>query len=409
MSQAVIEPRVRRGVVRDRIAVTSNHAAAYAARDSEVDVVAAYPITPQTPAVEKIAEFIANGEMNAEYIPVESEHSAMSALIGASAAGARTFTATSSQGLFYMYELLYIASGLRLPIVMALATRAASAPICIHGDYQDLASVRDTGWIVMIASSAQEVYDSVIMAYRIAEDSRVLLPVMVAYDGFLISHTTEPVELYDLELIRKFAPKRIDRPILDSRRPITMGVMAIPDWYYEIKYQLIDTMHNSMSVIKEVHDEFNKTFGRNYKLIEEYRLEDADYVVLTYGGIWGNVKRAVDMARKSGIRAGALRLRLFRPFPTEELVRAVEGVKAVAVVDRAVSPGAPIEGPVAIEVATTLKSRGLDIPVVSVVHGLGQRTVFSRDVAELIRMLSTSEPTEMARSTMYMGVREYGS
>ncbi len=260
----------------------------------------------------------------------------------------------------------------------------------------------------MIASSAQEVYDSIIMAYRIAEDNRVLLPVMVSYDGFLMSHTTEPVELYDLELIRRFAPKRIDRPILDSKRPITMGVMAIPDWYYEIKYQLIDAMHNSMSVIKEVHDEFNKTFGRNYRLIEEYRLEDADYVVLAYGGIWGNVKKAVDAARRIGIGAGALRLRLFRPFPTEELVKAVEGVKAVAVVDRAVSPGAPIEGPVAIEVATALKSRGLNTPVISVVHGLGQRTVFSRDIAELIRMLSTSEPMEMARSTIYMGVREYG-
>ena len=409
MSQAVIEPRVRREVVRDRIAVTSNHAAAYAARDSEVDVVAAYPITPQTPAVEKIAEFIANGEMNAEYIPVESEHSALSALIGASAAGARVFTATSSQGLLYMYELLYIASGLRLPIVMALATRAVSAPICIHSDYQDLASVRDAGWIVMIASTAQEVYDSVIMAYRIAEDNRVLLPVMVSYDGFLMSHTTEPVELYDLELIRKFAPKKIDRLILDSRRPITMGTMAVPEWYYEIKYQLIYAMRNSMSIIKEVHDEFNKTFGRNYRLIEGYRLEDADYVVMTYGGIWGNVKRAVDTARKRGIKAGALRLRLFRPFPTEEVIKAVEGVRAVAVIDRAVSPGAPIEGPVAIEVATALKSRELDVPVVSVIHGLGQRTVFSRDINELIRILSTSELVEIVRSTMYMGVREYGS
>ncbi len=226
---------------------------------------------------------------------------------------------------------------------MALATRAASAPICIHGDYQDLAAVRDTGWVVLIASSAQEVYDSIIMAYRIAEDGRVLLPVMVAYDGFLMSHTTEPVELYDLDAIRSFAPKRINRPILDSRRPITMGVMAIPEWYYEIKYQVIDAMHNSMDVIKGVHDEFNKTFGRNYRLIEEYRIDDADYVIITYGGIWGNTKKAVDMARKSGIKAGALRLRLFRPFPTDDLVRAIEGVKAVAVIDRAVSPGAPIE------------------------------------------------------------------
>ncbi len=157
----------------------------------------------------------------------------------------------------------------------------------------------------MIASSAQEVYDSIIMAYRIAEDGRVLLPVMVAYDGFLMSHTTEPVELYDLDVIRRFAPKKIDRPILDSRRPITMGVMAVPEWYYEIKYQLIDAMHGAMHVIREVHDEFNKVFGKNYRLVEEYRIDDADYLVISYGGIWGNTKRAVDLARRRGIRAGA--------------------------------------------------------------------------------------------------------
>jgi pyruvate ferredoxin oxidoreductase, alpha subunit (EC 1.2.7.1) len=219
--------RERESIVRARLGLTSNHAAAYAARDVDVDVIAAYPITPQTPTVEKIAEFVANGEIRAEYIPVESEHSAMSALIGASAAGARTFTATSSQGLFYMYELLYIASGLRLPIVMAIASRAASAPICIHGDYQDVMSMRDTGWIMIIASSAQEVYDSIIMAYRIAEDQRVLLPIAVAFDGFLMSHTTEPVELYHEEYVRKFTPKNLDRLILDSSRPITMGAMAV--------------------------------------------------------------------------------------------------------------------------------------------------------------------------------------
>ncbi len=210
MSLTVIKSRIGREIIRDRVAITSNYAAAYAAKDAEVDVVAAYPITPQTPAVEKMAEFIANGELSAEYIPVESEHSALSALIGASAAGARVFTATSSQGLLYMFELLYIASGLRLPIVMGLATRAVSAPISIHGDYQDFAATRDSGWVIMIASSAQEVYDSIIMAYRIAEDNRVLLPVMVSYDGFLMSHTTEPVELYDADTIRGIRTKEAE-------------------------------------------------------------------------------------------------------------------------------------------------------------------------------------------------------
>jgi len=398
--------RERESIVRARLGLTSNHAAAYAARDVDVDVIAAYPITPQTPTVEKIAEFVANGEIRAEYIPVESEHSAMSALIGASAAGARTFTATSSQGLFYMYELLYIASGLRLPIVMAIASRAASAPICIHGDYQDVMSMRDTGWIMIIASSAQEVYDSVIMAYRIAEDQRVLLPVGVAFDGFLMSHTTEPVELYHEEYVRKFTPKNLDRLILDSSRPITMGAMAVPDWYYEIKYQVIHAMNNSIEVIGDIHREFNNSFGRSYGFVESYMLEDAEEVVVTYGGIWGDVKRGVRMARKDGIKAGALRIRLLRPFPARDIVMSLSNAKTVIVLDRAVSPGATVDGPLALEIATALKLEGIDARVISAIHGLGQRTVYARDVYEVLK---SSHHDGIQESRVYLGVREYGS
>ena len=398
--------RERESIVRARLGLTSNHAAAYAARDVDVDVIAAYPITPQTPTVEKIAEFVANGEIRAEYIPVESEHSAMSALIGASAAGARTFTATSSQGLFYMYELLYIASGLRLPIVMAIASRAASAPICIHGDYQDVMSMRDTGWIMIIASSAQEVYDSIIMAYRIAEDQRVLLPVAVAFDGFLMSHTTEPVELYHEEYVRKFTPKNLDRLILDSSRPITMGAMAVPDWYYEIKYQVIHAMNNSIEVIGDIHREFNNSFGRSYGFVESYMLEDAEEVVVTYGGIWGDVKRGVRMARKDGIKAGALRIRLLRPFPARDIVMSLSNAKTVIVLDRAVSPGAPVDGPLALEIATALKLEGIDARVISAIHGLGQRTVYARDVYEVLK---SSHHDGIQESRVYLGVREYGS
>ncbi|PLC64979.1 ferredoxin oxidoreductase [Vulcanisaeta sp. EB80] len=398
--------RERESIVRARLGLTSNHAAAYAARDVDVDVIAAYPITPQTPTVEKIAEFVANGEIRAEYIPVESEHSAMSALIGASAAGARTFTATSSQGLFYMYELLYIASGLRLPIVMAIASRAASAPICIHGDYQDVMSMRDTGWIMIIASSAQEVYDSIIMAYRIAEDQRVLLPVAVAFDGFLMSHTTEPVELYHEEYVRKFTPKNLDRLILDSSRPITMGAMAVPDWYYEIKYQVIHAMNNSIEVIGDIHREFNNSFGRSYGFVESYMLEDAEEVVVTYGGIWGDVKRGVRMARKDGIKAGALRIRLLRPFPARDIVMPLSNAKTVIVLDRAVSPGATVDGPLALEIATALKLEGIDVRVISAIHGLGQRTVYARDVYEVLK---SSHHDGIQESRVYLGVREYGS
>ena len=397
---------IREEVVKERVGLTSNYAAAYAVKAVDVDVIAAYPITPQTTIIEKLAEFVANGELDAEYIPVESEHSALSAVVGAAAAGARVFTATSAQGLEFMHEVLHITSGLRLPVVMAVPGRALSAPISIHGDYQDLMNARDTGWIIMIASTAQEVYDSIIMAYRIAEDKRVLLPVAVAFDGFLMSHTTEPVELYHEEYVRKFAPKNLERPILDSSRPITIGAMAVPEWYYEIKYQAIHALNNSIEVIREIQDEFNSRFGRSYGFIEPYMLEDAEHVVVAYGGIWGDVKRGVRMARREGIKAGALRVRLLRPFPARDIVMSLSNVKTVIVLDRAVSPGAPVDGPLALEIATALKLEGISAKVVSAIHGLGQRTVYSRDVYEVLKM---AQNDKIQGGKVYLGVREYGS
>ncbi|WP_069807663.1 transketolase C-terminal domain-containing protein [Vulcanisaeta thermophila] len=401
------ELKVRDEVVRERIGLTSNYAVAYAVKDVDVDVVAAYPITPQTTIIEKIAEFVANGELDAEFIPVESEHSALSAMVGASAAGARVFTATSSQGLELMHEILHITSGLRLPVVMATPGRALSAPISIHGDYQDIMNARDTGWIIIIASTAQEVYDSIIMAYRIAEDSRVLLPVMVAYDGFLMSHTMEPVELYHEELVRRFTPRNRSRPRLDPRNPITMGVIASPDWYYEIKYQVINAIKESKSVIKEIQGEFNKAFGTDYDVVEQYRVDDADYILITYGGAsTGNAKEAVDEARRNGIRAGVLRIRVLKPFPTEEVVKAIKDAKAVAVIDRALSPGSTFEGPVFNEVVAAMYSQGVSVPVVSVVHGISQRTIFIEDLYELIRELVEFKNTGyFPRRTMFMGLR----
>ncbi len=395
-------------VIEKKAGMTSNYAAAYAVKAVDVDVIVAYPITPQTTIVERLAEFVANGELNAEYIPVESEHSALSAAIGAAAVGARVFTATCSQGLEYMHEILHIASGLRLPMVMAIPGRALSAPLSIHGDYQDLMNVRDTGWIIFIASTAQEVYDSIIMAYRISEDSRILLPVIVAYDGFLMSHTIEPIVLYKEDVIRKFTPRNPSRPRLDPKEPITMGVMALPDWYYEIKYQVVHTLRESKPVIKEIQAEFNKAFGASYDVIEKFMTDDADYVIVTYGGAaYHNAVEAAKHMRKEGIRAGVLRLRLYRPFPTDEIVEALRDVKAIAVIDRAFTPGAPLEGPVALDVVAAFKSQGIDKPIISVIHGISQRTMYVRDFYELFKKmrewhLSNAYP----RKTLYLGLRE---
>lgn len=400
----VLHEEKAEGVVRARTGMTSNYAVAYAVRDVDVDVIAVYPITPQTTIVEKLSEFRANGEIAGEIIHVESEHSALSAAVGASAVGARVFTATCSQGLELMHEVMHIASGLRLPMVMAVTARALSAPISIHGDYNDVMNARDTGWIILIPSKAQEVYDTVIQAYKIAEDDRVLLPVMVAYDGFLMSHTIEPVELYREDPVREFVPRR-SKLTLDPERPITLGALATPEWYYEIRYQVVHAMENAKTVVEEVQRDFGKTFGRRYDVVEEYKLDDAEYVVLTYGGISGNAKEAVDAARREGIKAGLMRIRVYRPFPTERVIKGLERAKAFAVVDRAISYGSPLEGPLYKDVATALYSYGLDVPGVSVIHGIGQRTIYVKDLVDIFKLLrKVGRRGEFVRS-LFMGLR----
>ncbi|WP_148683226.1 transketolase C-terminal domain-containing protein [Pyrobaculum ferrireducens] len=381
-------------------ALTSNYAVAYAVKAADVDVIAVYPITPQTTIVEKLSEFVANGELNAELIHVESEHSALSAVVGASAAGARVFTATSSQGLELAHEVLHIASGMRLPIVMAVPTRAVSAPISIHNDYGDVMNARDVGWVIYIAASAQEVYDTVIQAYRLAE--RALLPVIVAYDGFLMSHTVEPVELNDEEEVRKFLP-RTPRPYtLNPRRPVTMGPLASPDWYYEFKYQQVLALQEAYKIAKDVDAEYSRAFGRGYGVVEAYRMEDADYAIVTYGGAaYGNAKAAADLARERGIAAGVVRIRLYRPFPTADVLKAISGVKALAVLDRAIMFGGPAEGPLYRDVATAMYMSGLDKPAVNVIHGIGQRTMYVEDLYKIYTMLREGPRKEV----VFMGVR----
>lgn len=381
-------------------ALTSNYAVAYAVKAADVDVIAVYPITPQTTIVEKISEFVANGELNAELIHVESEHSALSAVVGAAATGARVFTATSSQGLMLALEVLHIASAMRLPIVMAVPTRAVSAPISIHNDYGDVMNARDAGWVIYIAASAQEVYDTVIQAFRLAES--VNLPVIVAYDGFLMSHTVEPVVLNEEEEVRKFLPRTARPYTLNPKRPVTMGPLASPDWYYEFKYQQVETLREAYKAAKEVDAEYGRRFGRSYGVVETYKMEDADYAIVTYGGAaYGNAKAAADMARERGIAAGVVRVRLYRPFPTMDILKALDGVKALAVVDRAIMFGSPAEGPLYKDLATAMFMNGVDKPALNVIHGIGQRTIYVEDLYKIYTMLRD----QPRREVIFMGVR----
>ncbi len=389
-----------------RLALTSNYATAYAVKMCDVDVIPVYPITPQTTIAEKLSEFVANGELDAEIIHVESEHSALSACVGAAAAGARVFTATCSQGLMLAYELLPIMSGLRLPVVMAVPCRALSAPISIHGDYIDLMVARDAGWIILISSCAQEVFDNIIQAYKIAEHRDVLLPVMVAYDGFLMSHTIEPVEVPDDEnIVREFVPKKREWLYLDVDRPVTMGPLAGPDWYYEIRFQQVPAMRNAYRVVKEVAEEFYKKFGRKYDTIELYRAEDAEYLMIGYGAVWGFIQEAVDRLREKGVSIGGMRIRLLRPLPVEDIAEALKGRKGFVVIDKCLITGMPV-GPVFSDIITALRISNVDTPGISAVHGVGQRTMYIRDFVDLAeKCIEMFKSGKIPRESIYLGLR----
>lgn len=320
--------------------LTGNHSAAYAALLSDVEVVSAYPITPQTQIVEKIAEFVETGRLKAKYVRVESEHSAMAVCVGASSAGARTFTATSSHGLLYMSEMVYWASASRLPIVMPVVCRTLGPPWNIWNEHTDMLLVRDFGWIQFFAESNQEVLDTIIQAYRIAEDERVLVPVMVGLDAFTLSHTSEPVDVPEIELVRKFLPPRSDAPyVFEPSNPFTFGNLAYPSHHMELKYIHHNAIENAKKVILEVNDEWNNISGRSYGLLDKFMCNDAEVIILTIGSSAGDAKEAAKVLRKDGVAAGVLRVRLINPFPSKELSNILSNIKAVAVVDRNLSPG----------------------------------------------------------------------
>lgn len=388
------------------LALTGNDAAAYAMKQINPDVVAAYPITPQTSLMEKFAQYVADGEIDTEVILVESEHSAMSACVGASAAGARVMTATSSQGLALMWEVCYIASGYRLPIVMPLVNRALSGPINIHCDHSDAMGIRDSGWIQLWSENAQEVYDNLLQAIKIAEDPEVMLPVIVNYDGFIISHAIENIYVYDDAEVKKFVgeykPKYM---LLDSKRPVTFGGFDLPDYYFEHRRQMAAAMKDSERTISNVAKEFSKICGREYGFLEGYRLDDAEVAIVALGSTIGTARAVVDDLRTKGVKAGILKIRVFRPFPEEEIAQALQKVKAVAVLDRSDALNA-VGGPLFDEIRAAIYKK-TNIPVVNYIYGLGGRDIgfpeINRVYSDLLEITKGGKAKDLVT---YLGVRD---
>lgn len=390
------------------VGLNGNYAIAYAVKAVGPDVIAAYPITPQTAIVEKLAEFIAQGELDAEYIHVESEHSAMSAIVGAAATGARVFTATSSQGLGLMYEILFIASSLRLPAVMGLVTRAYSAPINIWCDHGDFMSAADTGWIQYMSTSNQEAYDAVIMAYKISEDPRVLLPTMVSIDGFIQSHTIEPVKLEDEEEIKKFVPRRPREIKLDPDKPMTLGALGDPNWYYEFKMQQQVAMEESRKVFDEVTKEFTKKFGRSYGAVDSFMTEDAEAIIVTMGSTAGTFRVAIEKIRKEGAKVGLVTIKLYRPFPRDDIVKILSNAKVVGIAERDLFFGAAYPGYLFNDVATSLYLADIRTKLAGFIFGLGGRALRFSEAYDIVRKVWSfaKEEIEVPKKPIFVGVRE---
>jgi len=366
-----------------RVGIEVSLAIGEAVRLANADVVAAYPITPQTHIVEHLAELVANGELDASYVPVESEHSAMSTCLGSSAVGARTFTATAGQGLELMHEVLYVASSMRLPVVMTVADRALSSPLSVWGDQSDVMSVRDTGWIQLFVENGQETVDNVLCAFRIGEDPRVLLPVMVHLDGFYLSHMIEPVAFPEQSQVDKFLPPFKYPLPLHPDKPLTMGAFAMPFIYSEVKLAQEVNLEAAKKVVLECWGEFNKIFGRNYSPVEHYHSEDAKVLLLTLGSFSETAMTAVDKMRAEGRSVGLVRLRLWRPFPFAELRQAVKNAETLIVFDRAISFGGP-GGPVCSEVKAALYGEAKKPKVIGFVGGLGGRDITPDGFEEIV-------------------------
>lgn len=371
--------------------LTGNMAAAYGATAADVDVIAAYPITPQTTIVEVLSEIVADGLLDADFIKVESEQSALAACIGAQAAGARTFTATSSQGLALMHELIHWAARGRLPIVMANVNRAMAPGWSIWADTTDSISQRDTGWMQVYCEDNQEVFDTILMSYKICENEQILLPCLVNLDAFFLSHTSQVVDMYDEERIKAFLPKYDPKIKLDVDDPRSFGALTSPEHYFEFSVKLHEAHIASKTVIREVGSEFQRLFGRSYDLTESYRCDDAEIVLVSYGTIAGTAKDAIDRLRDQGVKVGLFKIRYFRPFPTEEIQKQLQGVRKVGVIDRSVSYGHA--GAFFTEVQAVMHDVSADL--YGFVAGLGGRDVSIQDIMWMVETMQNQKPQDL--------------
>lgn len=392
---------------KNTVAITGNDAAAYAVKQINPDVMAAYPITPQTALVQKFSEYVADGVVKTEFVTVESEHSAMSACVGAAAAGGRVMTATAANGLALMFEIVYIAASYKLPIVMPVVNRALSGPINIHCDHSDSMAARDSGWIQLYSESAQEAYDNIIQAIRVAENMKVRLPVMVMYDGFITSHGVEMADFLDDDVVRKFVGEyQPNYPLLDTENPLTYGPLDLYDYYFEHKRQQIEDIKNSKPIILEVAEEFKKISGREYGLFEAYRLEDAETAIVVLSSTAGTAKAVVDELRAEGKKVGLLKPRVFRPFPYREIAEALSHLKAVAILDRSDSFGA-FGGPLFTEIRSAMMEFGKVPENINIIYGLGGRDINQQDISSIYSQLDNITKTGKVKERIqYFGVRE---
>ena len=377
--------------------ITANRAIAEAVKLAKPNVVPVYPITPQTTISEYLASFVADGELAAEYIRVESEHSAISAAVGASGAGVRVFTATSSQGLALMHEILFAAAGLRVPIVMGNANRALSAPLSIWNDQQDSISQRDTGWMQLFAEDAQEALDFVLQAYKVSENNDVLLPCMVCVDGYYLTHTVEPVDIPTQEEVDEFLPPyQPKHSYLDPKDPMSLGTFTDPNYYMEARHDMEVAMEGAKEVIRTVNKEFAEKFGREYDLVENYKCDDAEVIIVAMGSLCGTIKAVIDNMRKEGQKVGLLRVIAFRPFPTEDIYNAVKNADKIAVLDKNISLG--IGGVLFNEIKAKMNvdARGF-------ILGLGGRDVSNEDIRNIIKI--TKDSTD-SNEINWIGLKE---
>ena len=391
--------------IRERL--SGNEAAATAMKQINPDVVAAFPITPSTEIPQYFSTFVSNGEVDTEFVAVESEHSAMSATIGAEAAGARAMTATSANGLSLMWEMIYIASSLRLPIVMALVNRAVSGPLNIHNDHSDAMGVRDAGWIMLFSENNQEAYDNMLMAHRIAEHKDVQLPVMVCQDGFITSHSIENIELENDEEVKKFVGQyKPEHYLLNDKEPIAIGPLDLQAYLFEHKAQQAEAMKNAKKVIKEVAKEFEKWTGRKYEFFEKYKLDNAEIAIVCMNSTAGTTKAVVDELREKGVKAGLLKLRMFRPFPAEEIAEALQGLKAVAILDKADSLNAA-GGALFEDVTSAMYVNKKQVPMVNYIYGIGGRDTTTMQIESVYNDLQEIVKTgETGNPYRYLGLRK---